>query len=97
MMIRRLLLAFSSVSVLLMAAPVWAESPSSGAATPEAAVDAEAVEVAARFKALYEADWAYLQGEGGSEADGEGGWTEASRLPRVDAASQQGRIEHAVK
>lgn len=97
MMIRRLLLAFSSVSVLLAAAPVWAASPSPGAATPEAAVDAETAEIAARFKALYEADWAYLQGEGGSAPDGEGGWTEASRLPRVDVASQQGRIEHAVK
>ncbi|MGH7027071.1 DUF885 domain-containing protein [Brevundimonas sp.] len=100
MTIRRLLLTLSSVSLVALTAsgvPAMAASPSSGATAPEVAADADAAEVAARFKALYEADWAFLRGEDGSDPDGEGGWREASRLPRVDAASQQARVEHAVK
>lgn len=92
MTIRRLFLTLSSVSAIALAAAggaALAASPSSPA--PEAA------DVAVDLKALYEADWAFLKGEGGSDPDGEGGWRDASRLPRVDAASQQVRIEHANK
>ncbi|HEY4545314.1 MAG TPA: DUF885 family protein [Pedomonas sp.] len=46
------------------------------------------------LRTLYEADWAWSMRENAWIEDGEGGFTSADRLPRVDAATQKRRAAH---
>lgn len=88
MNIRVLLLSLSTVSALALAQPAGAQI----AAAPTS--NAAATDAATAFKALYEADWAWSLQEFGQVADGEGGYTDADYLPRVDGETQARRILH---
>lgn len=83
MYLRAILLAVSSMSVLMGAAPALADSPSAPATTPS-----PSEQEGARLKALIDADWAQRMALSGREANGKGGYKEATRLSLIDPSSQ---------
>ena len=82
-----------TVSMLFLALTL--SSATASAAAGEAKAPAPAPSAAdGRLRVLYEADWAWSMGEFGTIEDGEGGFTSADYLPRVDVATQQRRLGH---
>ncbi|WP_243444788.1 DUF885 domain-containing protein [Sphingosinicella humi] len=77
----------TALMIAAPAAPVWAQ-PSAGAAqTVPGSADA-------RLKALYDAEWDWREKEMAREPGEDGRGATADHLPRVDAATQQRRLEY---
>ncbi len=81
----------ASLFVLALIALAGTTAPASGAMSTQAE---QAQPADARLKALYEAYWQWSMAESGSVPDGDGGYTAADRLRRVDPASQARRLAY---
>lgn len=88
-MIRDLFTALCATTALAAASPSLAKTQGAATEAVQAGTDA-----ASRLKALYDADWQWSMREFGSIPDGEGGYKSAGYLARVDAASQERRLDH---
>ena len=76
-------------AVLLLTTPAVAPAAQAAAATAPVPGSADA-----RLKALYDAEWAWREKEMAREPGEEGRGASADHMPRVDAATQQRRLDY---
>jgi uncharacterized protein (DUF885 family) len=98
--VKKLLVASVALAGLVLCAGAEAAAaPRTEAPKSEAKADASTGADDARFKAIYEAEWKWREHEFGriDEAGGEGEGAMPDRLPRVDPAAQQARLDEWTK
>ena len=80
-----------AAAALTLAAPVWAEQGTADQSTVNQSTDNQSTD--ARFKQIYEREWAWRNGQSGISTSGEA-QPNGSRLDNVDAANQQKRLDY---